>query len=233
MKQLKPTVCGEARGTSLRGGFAPERNGRAAFTLIELLVVIGIIGILASLLLPSLAQAKERGKRVSCVSNSRQLGLAAYLYGDECGLYPAVKVSDVDLRWMDLIKPYIGKPSSNQVSSVYLCPSDLERIACTYDPTIFMSYGINSFNFTPSAVNACFWYGQLKPEAVRYPSEVIIFADCTPGKYYCGGGSKLVNPVANVAYRHPKSGFVATFCDGHAEPKWLTEQRNWDPAPQN
>lgn len=194
-------------------------NRPPGFTLIELLVVISIIAILAALMLPALAQGKARGKAAGCLNNLRQVGLATQMYADEHESYPPAWI-DSTTRWMDLIKPSLDKKSG-----VYLCPADTKRVAVTWDPDVFLSYGINTFRFADQA--HCFWYG-VKANAVARPSDTIIFADCTPGKYYCGGGSTFKEPVVDVDYRHPKRSFVAVFCDGHAEIKAKTQQSDWD-----
>src|SRR5262245_61201163 len=78
-------VAGRSTGHPFRRGLIPnctpwEQPNSAAFTLIELLTVIAVLGVLASLFLPALVRAKGKAQQTNCLSNQRQLGLAATLY---------------------------------------------------------------------------------------------------------------------------------------------------------
>src|SRR5215470_19728393 len=108
---------------------------RKAFTLIELLVVIAIIAILAAILFPVFAQAREAARKTSCLSNTKQLGLAIMQYvQDYDEMYPsnswdtpAIGVTDQDTKdptyksaiiWMWRVMPYMKN------KQILVCPSD-------------------------------------------------------------------------------------------------------------
>jgi prepilin-type N-terminal cleavage/methylation domain-containing protein len=83
------------------------RDQKAGFTLIELIVVIGIIAILAGLLMPALAQAKDRSRTIKCVSNEKQMGIGMELYIQDYGYYPSGRQKDVT-QWDLCVGTYAG-----------------------------------------------------------------------------------------------------------------------------
>jgi prepilin-type N-terminal cleavage/methylation domain-containing protein/prepilin-type processing-associated H-X9-DG protein len=120
---------------------------RRAFTLIELLVVIAIIAILAAILFPVFAQAKEAAKKTQCLSNLKQIGLSLNMYiNDYEDTFPNRRfepfgtVADANYdqySWRSVIQPYAKN------TQIVECPSNPDRDTKSWDPEFKVSYAGN------------------------------------------------------------------------------------------
>ncbi len=217
----------------------PPKPKLTAFTLIELLVVIAIIAILAAMLLPALSKAKERAMRTSCMSNTRQIGIAAAVYiGDNKDTLPSENVTAISGDWPhDMTKALVdqfqaaGLPNRKS----FYCAGTLAIVNGNetnwWDFTAtrrVLGYGFFNKRIptdTRKGINGCFFIGKLTE--TNQPSETAWVVDETMS-LTAAAPFNFVVTSANVpaiyggAYRPPhREGNTAAggnllFLDGHA-----------------
>ena len=191
---------------------------RKGFTLIELLVVIAIIAILAAILFPAFARARENARRASCLSNTKQLGIAVLQYSQDYDeklppRYTENPITGLDTTfWFTMVAPYI---KSNQV---FFCPSDSQS-----DSGKIVNSNNTSYGWNVTGLDSPYNGAGIALAAIANVSETIMMGEA-PAKPTDGGNSVYIirnsgaTDIYKPAPRHLEGGnFV--FVDGHS--KWF------------
>jgi prepilin-type N-terminal cleavage/methylation domain-containing protein/prepilin-type processing-associated H-X9-DG protein len=167
------------------------------FTLIELLVVIAIIAILAAMLLPALAKAKDAGKRAQCLSNLHQMGVSLIMYADDNNELAARADAP---HWYQVLTPNLGANNTNFAKvKVYTCPSYPDPDPVYPGQTQLICFVVNGWTFSsPTDQTGAQLSGVAKMNTIQRPVDTIYLADHEDGTIY--GPITAANPTQYEDY---------------------------------
>jgi len=198
-----------------------RRSAKGGFTLIELLVVIAILAILAAILFPVFARAREKARQASCLSNLRQMGQATTMClqdYDETFPMSAFPAGTCVATLNTVLVPYVKNAQLSQCSSE---PKAMDQVAmfqmvggpCPGTPQ-YTSYSVNDALFA-NGYNIAFMGGTTVHEtAVPRPSDTVM--------QYDGNATPPPNSAQPVQARHNGT-LNANYADGHAKAASATE----------